>query len=327
MRKTTALLAAFAILAGLTACTGTSTLVKDGSIAGCTPVAAPAGAASQAVTATGALKTAPKVSFPTPLRVTKTQTSVLVAGKGKAMTAGDSAFYDLTILNGRTGKVVAQGTYDSIGDGFSTIAKGAAFEAVTKGLECAQANSRIAIVANSQDGHQNKVYQGIRKTDSLVFVLDVTKTFPAQASGSSRLPKNGLPSVVTTKSGQPGIQIPAGTPPTSTKVTKELLKEGTGPKTKKDSFIVAKYTAVGWRDKTVFDSSWTIGEGQAKVIGLGNPGVVAGLRAGLIGQKVGSRVLLVVPPKLAVSDGSDQTLTVPTGTPLVYVVDILGIAQ
>jgi len=325
VRKTTALLAAFAILAGLTACTGTSTLVKDGSIAGCTPVAAPAGAASKSVTATGALETAPKVSFPTPLRVTKTQTSVLVSGKGEALRAGDSAFYDLTILNGRTGKVVAQGTYDSIGDGFGTIAKGAAFEAVTKGLECAQGNSRIAIVANSQDGHQNKVYQGIRKNDSLVFVLDVTKTFPAQATGHNRLPHNGLPSVVTTKSGQPGIQLPAGTPPTTKAV--ELLKEGTGPKTKKDSFIVAKYTAVGWRDKTVFDSSWTIGQGQAKIIGLGNPGVVAGLRAGLIGQKVGSRVLLVIPPKLAVSDGSDQTVTVPTGTPLVYVVDILGLAE
>jgi len=259
------------------------------------------------------------------LHVTKTQTSVLVSGKGRAMTAGDSAFYDLTILNGRTGKVVAQGTYDSIGDGFGTIAKGAAFEAVTKGLECAQGNSRIAIVANSQDGHQNKVYQGIRKTDSLVFVLDVTTTFPAQATGHNRAPQNGLPSVVTTKSGQPGIQIPAGTVPKT--FTKQLLKEGTGPKTKKDSFVVAKYTAVGWRDKTVFDSSWTIGEGQAKVIGLGNPGVVAGLRAGLIGQKVGSRLLLVIPPKLAISDGSDQTVTVPTGTPLVYVVDILGIAQ
>ena len=325
MRKTTALLAAFAILAGLTACTGTSTLVKDGSIAGCTPAAAPSGGASDSVKATGALKKAPKVSFPTPLHVTKTQTSVLVSGKGTPMTAGDSAFYDLTILNGRTGKVVAKGNYDTVGDGFSTIAKGAAFDAVTKGLECAQGNSRIAIVANSKDGHDNKAYQGIRKTDSLVFVLDVTKTFPAQATGFNRLPLNGLPSVVTTKTGQPGIQLPSGTPPTT--FTKQLLKQGTGATTKKDSFIVAKYTAIGWKDKTIFDSSWTLGEGQAKVIGLGNAGVVAGLRAGLIGQKVGSRVLLVVPPKLAVSDGSDQTVTVPTGTPLVYVVDILGIAQ
>ena len=55
-----------------------------------------------------------------------------------------------------------------------------------------------------------------------------------------------------------------------------------------------QYTGVIWRTKKVFDSSWSRKQPYTTEIGVGQ--VIKGWDTGLVGQTVGSRVLLVIPP-------------------------------
>ena len=68
----------------------------------------------------------------------------------------------------------------------------------------------------------------------------------------------------------------------------------------------------------MFDSTWE--DGQAVVKSLtASDNLAKGFVDGLVGQKVGSQVLLVIPPDLAAGSGAAE------GATLVYVVDILGV--
>jgi peptidylprolyl isomerase len=81
------------------------------------------------------------------------------------------------------------------------------------------------------------------------------------------------------------------------------------------------YTGVIWGSGKQFDSSWDRRTPADFTIGTGN--VIPGWDTGLVGQTVGSQVLLVVPPDQGYgSNGNSQAGIAGTDT-LVFVVDIL----
>jgi hypothetical protein len=317
VRKTTALIVAFGILASLTACAGGT------GANGCDPLVS-SGDASSVVTATGKMGSAPKVEFPTPLYTKTTEKSEVIAGKGAPIQAGQPVIIDVTLLNGTNGAVLQQSSYAAGGGSIITAGK-SAFPAVSEALQCATVGSRVVIVGSPKDTHSGQAdpANGIAKDDSFIYVVDVKSAFPAKANGADQMQINNLPAVVLAPDGTPGITIPDRSAPTSFSAT--LLKKGDGAKVKQGDYLIIKDTGVNWADKTVFSSTWKTG--QATVIQVGAPSVVAGLSKGLVGQQVGSQVLLIVPPTLATSDGTDSSVTVPSGATLIYVVDILGIAQ
>ncbi|MHC5796513.1 FKBP-type peptidyl-prolyl cis-trans isomerase [Lacisediminihabitans sp. FW035] len=315
MRKSTALIAAIALLGGLTACSGTAS-----SVAGCDPAITP-GTASAVVTAPGKLGSAPKVDFPTPLYTKTSEASTLIAGKGAPITAGQPVILDVTILNGADAAPLQKTSYAATGGSIITAGK-SSFPAISEGLECAQVGSRIAIVGSAKDSHNGAAdsANNIGKDDSFVYVVDVKGAYLPKANGADQIPVNGMPAVVLTADGTPGISVPDRTPPKSSTVN--VLKQGSGAKVKSDQFLVVKYTGIGWNSKTVFDSTWT--DHQASVLQVGSATVSTGLSKALIGQRVGSQILAVLPPKAAaVADGSGKA---PADDAAVYVVDILGIA-
>ena len=65
-------------------------------------------------------------------------------------------------------------------------------------------------------------------------------------------------------------------------------------RSQKGQTITAQYHGVLWKDGSVFDSSWQRGAAADFPIGVG--GVIPGWDKTLVGKKVGSRVLLVIPP-------------------------------
>ncbi len=91
---------------------------------------------------------------------------------------------------------------------------------------------------------------------------------------------------------------------------------------KKGNYLVVQYTGMNWRTGKVFDSSWSRSEPWATVIGEGQ--VIKGWDTGLVGQTVGSRVLLVIPP----ADGYGKTGSSSAGIKgtdtLVFAIDILS---
>ena len=72
------------------------------------------------------------------------------------------------------------------------------------------------------------------------------------------------------------------------------LIKGDGATVAAGQTVVVNYVGIVWASGTVFDSSWTRGATFTVPIGAGQ--VIPGWDEGLVGQTVGSRVLLAIPP-------------------------------
>jgi peptidylprolyl isomerase len=272
------------------------------------------GDASDVVTATGRFGTAPTVDFPTPVITKKLERTELIAGTGPTLAAGDVVVLQYTLLDGATGKVVAASDYTTAGK-LATLGDTVP-TAVTTGLECATVGSRVAIATDAEGAGQDPS----QTTDSFVFVVDILKAFSGKAYGVPQIPQAGMPSIVTAPSGAPGITVPKEDPPTALQVN--VLREAQGEVVKAGDHVVVKYTAALWSDSSVFDSTWR--DGPAKILTLtASDSVPKGLVTGLVGRHVGSQVLIVIPPDEGY--GANGSNGVPSGSTLVYVVDLLGL--
>lgn len=152
-----------------------------------------------------------------------------------------------------------------------------------------------------------------------VFTIMSATDVPTHAEGTevTDLP-DGLPTVTRDSStGKPSIDMSTYD---ASKVGDDLvtqtLIEGTGDEVAEDQTVIVQYT--GWlTDGTQFDSSWDNG----KTFTFTFDQVVTGFK-GLIGKKVGSQVLLIIPPDQGY--GSQATGSIPANSTLIFVVDILS---
>lgn len=306
-----------ALAAALTGCSGDA-----GSTGDCTPKAQ-SGTASQSVTATGRFGAAPTVRFPTPVHVDDTEVSRLIAGHGAPLSAGQEVSAEVTFLDGTTGAVVTKTDYTGSAPAKFVIGT-VQITGLRKALVCAQVGERLAVVlppAQAIPAANRPTALGAG--DSVVAVVDIRDAYLARADGTNQVMGNGLPAVVLGPDGRPGITLPQDTPPTTLRVAN--LKDGSGARIGTGDTAVIQYTGVIWKpgdptNGTVFDSSWTSGSPVDVVVKKGQtvPGLVTALR----GQRVGSQVLAILPPKQAY--GGASTSTIPANSTLVFVVDILG---
>ncbi|MET7641946.1 FKBP-type peptidyl-prolyl cis-trans isomerase [Streptomyces sp. NPDC005438] len=100
----------------------------------------------------------------------------------------------------------------------------------------------------------------------------------------------------------------------------KVLKKGDGPKVAKSDFLTSHYLGQTWEGKK-FDSSYDRKEPAS--FEIGNSKVIKGWDKGLVGQTVGSKVELVIPPKQGYGDKPPQGSKIKGGDTLVFVVDIL----
>jgi FKBP-type peptidyl-prolyl cis-trans isomerase len=322
VRKAPALIATAGLL--LAVLTGCST---DGSGAADCTAPVTEGKASELVKVSGDFGETPKVDFPTPLKTKTTQRSEVIAGKGPGLIVGQKAKVDLSVYNGTSGEMIEQTKYDG-----STLASfvlsDKLLKGLSEGLQCAQVGSRSTVVVAPKDafGKNGNEQIGVAKDDSLVFVLDVVKSYLPRANGADQAVASGLPSVVLADNGTPGITVPSGDKPTKLEVG--TLKKGSGKKVAEGDTITVHYTGVVWgsESKEPFDSSWERGEPAEFVAADGSKtqgGVIPGFAKALIGQTVGSQVVAVIPPDQGYGDQANEKI--PAGSTLIFVVDILGI--
>ena len=234
---------------------------------------------------------------------------------------GDYAVY---IWSGKTHKL-AQSTFKTKSPALFT---GQLLPGLETALRGKKMGSRVLAVIPPKDGYgkTGNSQAGVKATDTLVFVVDMIKDFTAKASASGTQVSSGggaLPTVTATAGSAPVVKIPASGQVPSALVTKTLIK-GAGAAVTKGQTVVAQYVGVIWRTGKVFDASWTRGQPFGFTIGASPSQVIPGWDQGLIGQTVGSRVMLVVPPGDGYGKtGSSQAGIKGTDT-LVFVVDILG---
>lgn len=286
--------------------------------------ATPSSAALSSVTVEGTdAAKEPTVTVKSPLAVTKTESKVLIEGKGAAVGAADIASIQAVIVNATSGKV-AHSTWATGAVGLDLGAEGL-FPSFKSQLPGKKVGSRVLITSPPKDAFgDGNTELAIAKDDPVVFVVDIVGSsgILKEATGTAVAPKKGLPTVKMTAGAPATITVPKGAK-APTKTVIQPLITGEGPAVKDGQTIRVAYTGALWKDGSVFDSSASRPEQPYFEFVLGQGGVIKGWDSGLKGQKVGSRLLLVIPP----ADGYGAAGSPPkiSGTDtLVFVVDILA---
>jgi FKBP-type peptidyl-prolyl cis-trans isomerase len=273
--------------------------------------------------AVGAVGKAPKVTIPSKEKpATKLQIKNLVPGSGPAVAKGNMAVVNFVGYTWK-GKKVAD-TYKDGQPQMWTI--GQLLPGLDKGVTGQKAGGRVLVTIPPSEafGAQGNSTLGVAPTDTLVFVIDILGNYnKTSAAHGTAVPLDDpkLPKVTDAGQGKaPTVTVPKEDPP-STLQDKTLI-QGTGPVVRKGQALVAQYEGRIWKTGKVFDSSWTRGTPAAFPIGTGK--VIPGWDKALVGKKIGSRVLLVVPPKEGYGKAGASGAGIKGTDTLVFVIDIVG---
>ena len=312
MRRIVAAIASLALITGLVGCSSANSNTPE-----CTPLAS-SGSVVDSVKVEGSFGEIPTATFPTPLKATKTERKILLEGDGAPALPGGAVAVDFTLYNGETGELIGQTSYDGSDLQTTTLSENTLVTGLIATLQCANAGSQIvSVIAPSDllDPNGNTIGD-LGENTSIVVIADLVSTSLARASGKSQPSPDGMPTVVLDANGVPGITVPKTAPPT--KLETAVLIKGDGPVVSAGASVTVHYTGVLWSDGTVFDSSWS--RNTPATFSL--DGVVPGFAQAIEGQTVGSQILAVIPPELAY--GGQDNGTIPPGSTLVFVIDILG---
>lgn len=276
------------------------------------------------ITVTGDAGKAPTLKLAkTPFSVTTTQTKVITPGTGPTIVKGQRVRVDYLLVNGRTDKA-ADSTFGKTSVVFNADPT-QLLPGLADGLINQKVGSRMLVAVPPKDafGTTGNTQLGVQATDTIVFVLDLkSATTPISKPAGTAVPaKKGLPTVKTDASGVPTITVPSSAAPT--KLVVDPLIEGKGAEIKSGQTITVNYVGAIWPGGKVFDSSYSRGMTSDTVIGQGE--VIKGWDQGLVGQKVGSRVMLVIPPDDGYGTSGNTSAGIKGSDTLVFVVDILDV--
>lgn len=267
------------------------------------------------ITVTGDFGAAPTVKIPTPWAVDTSQAKTLVQGAGAEVTSSSIIEIHYYGANGYTGDVFDESF--SSGQTISYAVSGF-ISGFQKGVIGQKVGSRVLIGITGPDGYDSQggnANIGILVGDCLVFVVDIVSASLPEPSGTAVTPAAGLPTV-SDDIKKPVVTITSTqTPPTSL-VVQPLIK-GAGKAVTETSTIRVDYAEYAWSTGKIVKQTY----GYSPLDGALSS-TIPGWQAGLVGQTVGSRVLLIVPPAQAYPSGNPR-IDVKTGETMVYVVDIL----
>lgn len=285
---------------------------------------AKATAALSSVKVTGAPDKKPTVTLgSTPTSLAKSGTEVITPGTGATVTKGQRVTVDYVLVNGKNGKE-ADTTFGKTPATFQAD-PAQLLPGLANGLIGQKIGSRVLVGVAPKDGFAGGAGNpqlGFGKDDSLIFVIDVKKAVTPLTGprGTAVAPAAGLPTVKEDAKGTPVITMPKT--PAPTKLVVQTLIKGDGAVVKKGQTISASYVGAVYGTGKVFDSSFTSGNKLEVPIGVG--GLVPGFDKGIVGQTVGSRVLLVLPPAEGYGAAGNAQAGIKGTDTIVFVVDILS---
>lgn len=249
--------------------------------------------------------------------------TTLVKGDGAKIVSGDSVTTYLWIGNGTTKKVAysdyTNGSPESIPN---TSQLNAVF---TKLFANATYGSRVAVVTTAKDllgSSAGNSQLGIGGNDNLVVVADfvektATSPTPSDAKAHSA-PRSKLPTVVLGKGKPAGLSWKGIRQPTrTTPVQRVVLKKGAGAVVKSTDTVTVNYLGETYKATRPFDESYS-----KKPFTQALSGLIPGWKIGLAGVRVGSRVLLQIPPSYGYgAQGSGSAI--PGNATLWFVIDVV----
>lgn len=279
-------------------------------------------AAGELPTVSGGFGETPEISVPDGAPPTSLEVEVLEPGDGPVVESGDLLVADYAGVTW-DGGVPFDSSFDRGQPAAFGIGSGDVIQGWDEGLVGQPVGSRVLLVIPPDLAYGDTPPEGssIEPGATLVFVVDIIDSVGPDASAEGEatpLEDDGVPQL-TVQPGEPQLTIPPGDPPPD--LLAHAVVTGPGPAVEQGDLIAVQYVGKVWRTGKTFDSSWDRGQPVGFPIGVGS--VIAGWDEGLVGQPVGSRVLLVIPPELAYGDSPPPGSGIQAGDTLVFGVDIL----
>ncbi len=295
----------------------------------------------------------PSASSPPPPKIVEGPLPAITAGtkfgekptvaKGSGDPSKDLAVKTVIAGNGRTvaendfikanyvGQIWSSGkVFDSSYDRSPLVlqlAQGSIIDGWRYALTGKKIGSRVEIAVPPTWGYgpSGNEQAGIKGTDTLVFVIDLLDSFNTKSSAKGKeVPQTdaALPKVATNTDGSlPKVTLPKSDPPK--KLVSNYVLEGDGDEVTKKQAILCQFQGLEWQGGRTFQK--TYGSGRLSQFSVEQmEQVVKGLAQGVTGKKVGSRVLIVVPPDLGYGDNPPSGSGIKKGATLVFTVDILA---
>jgi peptidylprolyl isomerase len=247
----------------------------------------------------------------------------LIAGGGKTVAENDFVVANYLGQVWNTAKVF-DNSYDRKARLAIQLTQGQIIDGWRYALAGKKAGSRVEMAVPPTWGYgtQGNAQAGIKGTDTLVFVVDIQDAFNATSSAKGKeVPQQNadLPKVGTNTDGKaPSIEVPEKAAPK--KLVAEYVLEGDGEEVAAENSVLVQYKGVLWDGGKEFDSSYA----NKQLVSFSLQQVVKGWAQGLTGKKVGSRVLIVIPPELGYGDNPPQGSGIKKDSTLVFSVDILA---
>ena len=253
----------------------------------------------------------------------ETTVTTLVKGDGEAVADGDTVSTYLWVGNGTAQEQVFSdydtGAPESIPNDPDQL--DAVFRALFEGQTY---GSRVVAVASAREVFGEQENQlGVGPTDSLVIVADLVEKEAVAPTPTDDKAQDGSPDeqpTVVEKDGKPtgldfsGIDEPA----LDTPVQRVVLDEGTGAVVKASDTVTVNYLGSTYEAEAPFDESYSSGQPLNSSLS----GLIQGWSIGLTGVKVGSRVLLQIPPAFGYgAQGSGESI--PGNATLWFVIDVV----
>jgi len=129
-----------------------------------------------------------------------------------------------------------------------------------------------------------------------------------------------LPTATGSFGDKPVLTFPAGDAPADLQL--QILEQGDGAEVQAGQTIVVNYLGQVWNGE-VFDNSYDRGTTISFPIGVGM--VIAGWEKTLVGQQIGTRLLVSIPSELGYGDQGVPQAGIRGGDTLVFVVDVVGV--
>jgi peptidylprolyl isomerase len=269
------------------------------------------------VTITGDVGKAPEVKWDGDFEAEEITSETITEGDGETVEAGDQVSAHFWIGNGFE-KKQAFSSYDEGGAQDITVDEQSLSKVFLEGMEGHTIGSRVAVAATAEEafGEAGNAQLGIGNKDSVLIIVDLIDMF--EPPKPTEVPQSQMPTIVE-KNGEPvsldfeGVAKPAA----DDDLQRTILKEGDGAEVTAESTITADYLGMVYDGKKPFDESYSKEPAQFSLTQ-----VVKGWTYGLSGLKVGSRVLLAIPPDLGY--GAQEQANIPANSTLYFVVDIVS---
>ncbi|WP_169337730.1 FKBP-type peptidyl-prolyl cis-trans isomerase [Pseudoclavibacter soli] len=263
--------------------------------------------AQKGVEVTGDFGTAATVSVSGDLDTSSLSSRELITGDGDTFNSDDNAEVGLTIYDPTAGSELA-----AYSTGYTTTTLSSYFPSLTDLLEGKTYGTRLSIVSTAADltgeGNASTVL-GMEDSDPLVTVVDLVDSVQTtDPELSDTFTDADFPTVTLDDSGTPTTTITTGVTPSTTQV--KVIKEGDGDTVAAGDTVSVYYQLTRLRDGKQIETNYGDADNIYTTVADSEDsnGSIQGFVTAMVGQKVGSTVLAVIPPSEAYGSISGHTL-------------------